>query len=122
MRLTFSPPAVGAYEAALSFVVNGLWNVEVKVRRISPISPLYLPCTSPYISLVSRLYLPVSPPTSPLHLPCTSPTSPLHLAQVRGEGCELKLELAEPQQQQLSLGAVPVHQQALPVTRTLPLP
>ena len=30
--LTFSPPAVAAYEAALSFVVNGLWNVEVKVR------------------------------------------------------------------------------------------
>ena len=59
--LTFSPPAVAAYEAALSFVVNGLWNVEVKVR---------------------------------------------------GEGCELKLELVEPQQQQLALGAVPVYQQA----------
>ena len=61
MLLTFSPPAVAAYEAALSFVVNGLWNVEVKVR---------------------------------------------------GEGCELKLELVEPQQQQLALGAVPVYQQA----------
>ena len=69
--LTFSPPEVDAYEAVVPFVVNGLWNVDVKVR---------------------------------------------------GEGCELKLELAEPQQQQLALGAVPVHQQALPVARTLPLP
>ena len=59
--LTFSPPEVDAYEAVVPFVVNGLWNVDVKVR---------------------------------------------------GEGCELKLELAEPQQQQLALGAVPVHQQA----------
>jgi hypothetical protein len=31
---------------------------------------------------------------------------------VRGEGCELKLELVEPQQQQLALGAVSVYQQA----------
>jgi len=31
---------------------------------------------------------------------------------VRGEGCELKLELVEPPQQQLALGAVPVYQQA----------
>ena len=58
--LTFSPPEVDAYEAVVPFVVNGLWNVDVKVR---------------------------------------------------GEGCELKLELADPQQQQLNLGAVPVYQQ-----------
>ena len=31
--------------------------------------------------------------------------------RVRGEGCDLRLELADPQQQQLNLGAVPVYQQ-----------
>jgi hypothetical protein len=87
--LTFSPPAVTAYEASLSFVVNGLWNVEVKVCCEGRPQP--------------------QPQPQPQAL---APALALTLTKVRGEGCELKLELVEPQQQQLALGAVPVYQQA----------
>jgi len=63
VSLVFSPPAVGAYEAKLQFLINGLWPVAVSVR---------------------------------------------------GEGCEMKLELSDPAtEQQVSFGSVHPFQPAL---------